>query len=139
MQAEMGKSRDSAPPLAGLLHLIDSADRRFWPYPHLEYDTGPDALDEDVRWELMDQVLAVVMRLGAEDLGQVVAALVDLSTCATGPMANRARSFTQALQADALGDVKACLRCSAAFFPPGPQHLPRAFAGLAKRLLNVIG
>ncbi|MFI8520880.1 hypothetical protein ACIGEZ_24085 [Streptomyces sp. NPDC085481] len=134
-----GHGQASSVALAQLLNLIDTADRRFWPHPHLEYASEPDLLDDEARWELTDQALAVLPRLDLEALDQVVAAFPWPNADATSPWAARARCFTEALHADASGDPETFLTSCAAFFPSGPQRLPRAFGSLSKRLLKVIG
>ncbi|MFD6115525.1 hypothetical protein ACFWG0_36320 [Streptomyces yangpuensis] len=139
VRVEAGHTQESSVVLAQLLNLIDTSDRRYWPYPHLEYDSEPDRLDDDVRWELTDQALAVLARLDPKALGQVAALFAWPDGEATSPWAARARCFTEALHADASGDLEAFLTSCAAFFPSGPQRLPRAFENLSKRLLKVIG
>jgi hypothetical protein len=139
VRVETGQAQESSVVLAQLLNLIDTSERRYWPHPHLEYDSEPDRLDDDVRWELTDQALAVLARLDLKALGQVAASFAWSDEEARSPWAARARCFTEALHADASGDLETFLTGCAAFFPSGPQGLPRAFGSLSKRLLRVIG
>ncbi len=134
---EAGKHEESSIVLAQLLNLIDTSDRRFWPYPDLEYVSGPDRLDDDVRWELMDQALAVVSRLDPEALGQVAAAFPSSPGGGTQPLTARTRCFVEAVRAYSSGDLETFLARCVEFFQAGAQHLPRAFGHLVDRLATV--
>lgn len=135
VRAEAGRHEESPVVLGQLLNLIATSDRRFWPYPDLEYLSAPDPLGDDARWELTDQVLAVVSRLAPEVLGRVTAALPSHPPGhEPHPLAARARCFTEAIRAHASGDFEAFLSLCAEFAPPGPRHLPRAARHLAERL-----
>jgi hypothetical protein len=137
IRVEAAKHDENSMAIAQLLNLIDTSERRFWPYPDLEYVTGPDPLDDDVRYELMDQALAVVRRLDREDLGQVAATFPSFSGGVTQPLAARTQCFLEAVRAHSLGDFETFLGCCAEFFPSGAQHLPRAFRHLVDQLVSV--
>jgi hypothetical protein len=133
VQAESARYQEVPVAIGQLLNLIDRSDRRFWSYPELEYASEPDRLDDDVRWELMDQVLAVARRLSREESGQVTAAFPS-SPGEVTPLAARARCFLEAVNAHSSGDLETFAARCTEFFPAGPQYLPRAFRHLADRL-----
>lgn len=137
VQVEAGKHQESSMVLAQLVNLIDTSDRHYWPYPDLEYVSGPDRLDDDVRWELMDQALAVVSRLDREALGHVATAFSPLPRGVTQPLTARTRCFLEAVRAHSSGDLETFLVRCVAFFPAGPERLPRAFRHLVDRLATV--
>jgi hypothetical protein len=123
--------------LAQLLALLDTADRRHWPLPDLEYTTGPDTLPNDARWDLADQILDVGRRLDVSG----VRALRDDSPTPThrdsDNLAARTRCFLEAAHSDQTGDVDSFLNRCSEFFLPGPNSMPRGFRHLAKRLAVV--
>jgi hypothetical protein len=137
VRVEAAKHEENSIVIAQLLNLIDTSDRRFWPYPDLEYVSEPDRLDDDVRWELMDQALAVVRRLDREALGQVAAAFPASPGGGTQPLAARTRCFVEAVRAHSLGDLETFVARCAEFFPAGAQHLPRSFGHLVDRLATL--
>ena len=137
VQVEAGRYGESLTAIAELLNLIDSSDRRFWPYPELEYASEADHLDDDVRWELVDQVLAVGIRLNYEALGRVADAFPSSPKEAT-PLAARTRCFIEAVHAHSSGDLKTFAGRCTEFFPAGAQCLPRSFRYLASRLVTVM-
>jgi hypothetical protein len=134
VQVESAKNGDSSIVLAQLLNLIDTSDRRFWPYPELEYVTEPDRFDHDVRWELMDQVLAVVRRLDREAVAAVIDAFPASSMGVIKPLTARTRNFIEAVHDDSSGDLETFLARCIEFLPAGAQRLPRSFRHLADRL-----
>jgi hypothetical protein len=137
IRVEAARHKESSIVAARLLNLIDTSDRRFWPYPDLEYVSGPDRLDDDLRWELMDQALAVVRRLDHEALGQVAAAFPTSPEGVTQPRTARTRCFVEAIRAHSSGDIETFLARCIEFFPAGAQHLPRTFGHLVDRLATV--
>ncbi|MFI1538136.1 hypothetical protein [Streptomyces anandii] len=137
VRAEAARHEESSVVLAQLVNLIATSDRRFWPYPDLEYLSGPDPLGDDARWELLDQVLTAVSRLAPEALGRVTAALPsDPPGHEPHPLVTRARCFTEAIRAHASEDFEAFLSHCTDFPPPAPHHLPRASRHLVERLLT---
>jgi hypothetical protein len=137
VRVEAAEHEENPIVMAQLLNLIDTSDRRFWPYPDLEYVSEPDRLDDDVRWELMDQALAVVRRLDREALGQVAGAFPSSPGRVTQPLAAQTRCFMEAVRAHSLGDLETFVARCAEFFPAGAQHLPRTFRHLVDRLATV--
>jgi hypothetical protein len=137
VRVDAAEHEESSITVAQLLNLIDTSDRRFWPYPDLEYASEPDRLDDDVRWELMDQALAVARRLDRKALGQVAAAFPTSPGGITQPLVTRTRCFLAAVRAHSLGDHETFLARCAEFFPADAQHLPRTFAYLANRLAAI--
>ncbi|MFF4760819.1 hypothetical protein [Streptomyces sp. NPDC001292] len=137
VHVEAGKHKESSAVLAQLLNLIDTSDRRFWPFPDLEYLSKPDRLEGDIRRHLMDQVLAVVSRLDAEALSHVAAVFSYPPRGVSNGAAARARCFVKAVRAHTSGDFETFLACCIEFFPPGAQHFPRSFRTLTERLTHL--
>jgi hypothetical protein len=132
-----GHQARSSRTLARLLTLLENADRRYWPFPELEYATGPDLLPGAARWDLADQALDVARRLDAA----AFAALHDQCPQSTNgdgrELAARTRCFLTAVRSDQIGEVTSFLERCVEFFPPGPGSLPRGFRHLAERLRTV--
>jgi hypothetical protein len=136
VDVQAGQHDRASTTIVQLLNLIFTSDRRFWPYPDLEYASGPDRLDNGARWELMDQALAVVGTLDRDALSRVADAFPALPAGQPQPRVDQAVRFLTAVRAHSSNDLKVFLACCTEFFPSGGQYLPRASRHLADLLVT---